>query len=148
MQVRLLILSWILASFAGAQTLAIQRVTVIDATGKPAQPELTVVIEHGRIASISPWKKARVPKDAEIVDGTGKFLIPGLWDMHVHGTATAWSYPLYVANGVLGVREMWGPRNANQWLVRSPIWCCWTRTHSLTSTTRAPSKRSCSTANS
>jgi imidazolonepropionase-like amidohydrolase len=115
MQVRLLILSCILTSLAGAQSLVIQRVNVIDATGKPAQPDLTVVIEHGRIASISPWKKARVPKGAEIVDGRGKFLIPGLWDMHVHGAVTAWSEPLYLANGVLGVREMWGPPNANEW---------------------------------
>jgi len=115
MRVPLLILSCVLASLAGAQSLVVQRVTVIDATGKPAQPDLTVVIENGRIASVGPWKKARVPKDAEIVDGRGKFLIPGLWDMHVHGTAAAWSYPLYLANGVLGVREMWGPPNANEW---------------------------------
>ena len=53
------------------------------------------------------------------MDGTGKFLIPGLWDMHVHGASDASSfqtdYPLYLANGVLGVREMWGPSNANEW---------------------------------
>jgi len=91
---------------------------VIDATGKPAQPDMTVVIERDRIAAITPWKRAKVPKGAQVVDGTGKFLIPGLWDMHVHGTVTggaAQTYLLYLANGILGVREMWGPANANEW---------------------------------
>jgi imidazolonepropionase-like amidohydrolase len=121
----LLILLCILwAPFMQAQTLAIQHVTVIDATGKPAQPDLTVVIEGGRIASVTPSAKAKIPKGAQIVDGVGKFLIPGLWDMHAHdltdtfpheGVPFWWSYGLYLANGVVGVRDMWGPEDANAW---------------------------------
>lgn len=116
------LLSILLSSLAWAGPLVIRRVTVIDATGKPAQPGMTVVIEQDRIAVIGPWKKVKVPAGSQIVDGKGKFLIPGLWDMHVHdyafdsaGIDVTWSYPLYLANGVVGVREMWGPEDANAW---------------------------------
>ena len=115
----LLILLCILwAPFMRAQTLAIQHVTVIDAAGKPAQPDMTVVVERDRIASVAPTRKVKIPKRTHIIDGTGKFLIPGLWDMHVHGAAdsrSGWSYRLYLANGVVGVREMFGPPDANTW---------------------------------
>jgi Amidohydrolase family len=92
-----------------AQTgvLAFTHVTVIDATGSPAQPGMTVVIEKGRIASIGKDAEVVVPQKAQVVDGTGKFLIPGLVDMHVH---TSWDpyfiRPLMLANGVTGVRDM------------------------------------------
>ena len=118
MRTCLLLLCALLIPLGWAQPLVIKRVTVIDATGKPAQPDMTVVIDKDRIAAVSPWKKSKIPKGAQVVDGTGKFLIPGLWDMHVHGVSdnrAAQSYPLYLANGVLGVREMWGPSNANEW---------------------------------
>lgn len=103
---------------AWSQSLAIQHATVIDATGHPAEPDMTVVIEGDRISAISPSKKAHIPKHAQIVDGTGKFLIPGLWDMHVHGASDArapWSHLLFLANGVVGVRDMSGPSDANAW---------------------------------
>ncbi len=50
---------------------------------------------------------ALVPADAQVIDGQGKFLIPGLWDMHAHiqGNEKAW-LPLYIANGVTGIRDM------------------------------------------
>jgi imidazolonepropionase-like amidohydrolase len=120
MWTRLALLSLLSATFIPGETfpgqsLAIQHVTVIDATGRPAQPDMTVVVERDRIAAIVPSKKAKIPKNAQTLDGSGKFLIPGLWDMHVHGTETPWSYGLYLANGVVGVRDMWGPENANAW---------------------------------
>lgn len=120
-----LALLWILgAPVLRAQSLAIEHVTVIDATGIPAQPNITVVIEGGRIASVTPSAKAKIPKGAQIVDAMGKFLIPGLWDMHAHdltdtfpheGVPFWWSYGLYLANGVVGVRDMWGAEDANEW---------------------------------
>jgi imidazolonepropionase-like amidohydrolase len=106
---------------ASSQPLAIKRVTVIDATDRAAQPDMTVVIVGDRIAAVGPSKKTKVPKNAQVVDGAGKFLIPGLWDMHVHGAAdarSAWSYPLFLANGVVGVREMFGPSDARAWRLR------------------------------
>ncbi len=108
---------------AWSQPVVIQRVTVIDATGRPAQPDTTVVIVGGRIAKVGPWKKIKVPKNAQVVDGAGKFLIPGLWDMHVHGASDArspWSHLLFLANGVVGVRDMSGPPDARAWRVEHP----------------------------
>jgi hypothetical protein len=116
MRMRLVLLfSLLLGQLVWAQALVIKRVTVIDATGKPAQPDMTVVIAADRIVTVSPWKKAKIPKDAHVVDGSGKFLIPGLWDMHMHhfpSNRAAQYDLLYLANGVLGVREMFGPSNA------------------------------------
>ena len=124
MRVLWVLLSTLLCPLAWSDSLVIQRVTVIAATGKAAQPSMTVVIEQDQIAAIGPWKKVKAPTGSQIVDGRGKFLIPGLWDMHVHAFATesggkpggkTWMYPLYLVNGIVGVRVMWGPENASAW---------------------------------
>ncbi|MGA7107951.1 MAG: hypothetical protein WBV28_11545 [Terracidiphilus sp.] len=73
-----------------------------------------------RDCSLVPSEKAHIPKNAQIVDGVGKFLIHGLWDMHVHGASDArapWSHPLFLANGVVGVRDMSSPPDAHAWRV-------------------------------
>src|ERR1700747_1872044 len=64
--------------------LILTHVTVIDATGSLAKPDMRVVIRDHKITAIDRKSAIVPPKDAEIVDATGKFLIPGLWDMHVH----------------------------------------------------------------
>lgn len=64
--------------------LVITHVAVIDATGAPAAPDEAIAISGDRIAEIAKSGKIRVPKGAHVVDAKGKFLIPGLWDMHVH----------------------------------------------------------------
>jgi imidazolonepropionase-like amidohydrolase len=104
---------------AGAPAaLVFTHVNLIDATGAPVQPDMTVVIEQRRIVAIAPSATAVVPAQAEIVDARGKYLIPGLWDMHVHTVFGDWiprdqriSLPLFVANGVTGVRDMGGDLN-------------------------------------
>jgi hypothetical protein len=94
-----------------ASAIAITHVTVIDVTGGPGRTDAIVVVRGNRISSIAASDSAPVPVDARVVDGRGKFLIPGLWDMHVHA---AWPNAadavaeLFVANGVTGVRDMWG----------------------------------------
>jgi hypothetical protein len=88
--------------------LAFTNVTVIDMTGAPPKPDMTVVIEGNRITALGKARQVRVPRGAQVVDATGKFLIPGLWDMHVHFTETERSLPLFIANGVTGVRNMGG----------------------------------------
>lgn len=120
------LLSILLSPLAWAGPLVIQHITVIDATGKPEQPDMTVVIERGQITAMGPWKKVKAPAGSQIVDGRGKFLIPGLWDMHAHGYSpdpgkvadAEWMAPLHLANGVVGVRAMSGPEDANQWRVQ------------------------------
>jgi len=95
------------------QTLVLSRVTVIDMTGSPPQSDMTVVITGNRIVALGKTSKISVPKNAQAIDATGKFLIPGLWDMHVHilfllRQLPDTFFPLFVANGVTSVRDMHG----------------------------------------
>jgi hypothetical protein len=88
--------------------LVLTHVTVIDMTGAAAKPDMTVLITGDRIAAIARNNQLRIPRDVQVINATGKFLIPGLWDMHVHFTETERSFPLFIANGVTGVRNMGG----------------------------------------
>ena len=108
------------SGLATTEWIALVHVTAIDpAAADPAQPDRTVVISGDQIISIS---QAPPPQDARVIDGRGKFLIPGLCDMHVHiagVTADAkWSrqtlLPLLIANGVTTVRDMGGDLEALQ----------------------------------
>ncbi len=88
----------------GAAVLLIANVTVIDGTGSmPGAPQ-SVLVRNGRIVAMG---EVRAPRDAEVLDGTGKFLIPGLWDMHTHVLKDAdRTFPKLLAAGVTGVRNM------------------------------------------
>jgi imidazolonepropionase-like amidohydrolase len=89
-----------------AQTIAITDVTVINPRTQAVLPRRTVVVERGRIRSIQP-ATVKLPRNTRLISGFHKFLIPGLWDAHVHLTkAGPLSLPLFVANGVTGVRDM------------------------------------------
>src|SRR4051812_9558161 len=92
-----------------ARPVVFTHVTVIDLTGAPSKSDITVVVAGNRIAAVGKSGKVRIPKDAQIVDASGKFLIPGLWDMHIHSfTEKGWEWLslLLIANGVTGVREL------------------------------------------
>lgn len=96
---------------ASAQsTIAITHVTVIDGADSTPRVDQTVVIRANRIVAVGPSRARPAPAGARIVNGAGKFLIPGLWDMHVHTVTFAGRelLALYVANGVTGVRDMAG----------------------------------------
>ncbi|WP_199243440.1 amidohydrolase family protein [Hymenobacter sedentarius] len=102
----------LLSGASHAQQLTIVHVNVVDVVSGRIQPNMTVVIAGKRIARVSP--SARInPQSGKVVDATGQYLIPGLWDMHTHvyfdGTAAAGTdliLPLFVANGVTGIRDM------------------------------------------
>jgi imidazolonepropionase-like amidohydrolase len=96
------------------QPLVFTHVTIIDATGAPAQSDRTVVIRGDRITEIDKSGTVHAPAGAHVVDATGKFLIPGLWDMHVHWLHKDY-LPLFIANGVTGIRIMWGAPLHHQW---------------------------------
>ena len=104
---------------ADPKTLALTHVTVIDPTGASPQPDRTVLISGSRIASVT---QSPPPEGAQVIDARGKFLIPGLCDMHVHLAGVAadpkWSkttlLPLLIANGVTTVRDMGGELAALQ----------------------------------
>ena len=96
-----------------SKSLALINVTVIDVAGKDAKsalkPDQTVVVTGDRIVAVGRTGRVKAPAGAQVIDATGKYLIPGLWDMHVHlSHATELSLPTLVANGVLGVRDMGG----------------------------------------
>ncbi len=85
-------------------TLAIVGATLIDGTGAAPVADSAVVIENGRIKAVGPRSKVRIPKDANVVDAKGKFLLPGLWDMHAHFEQVEWG-PIYLAAGATTVRD-------------------------------------------
>jgi imidazolonepropionase-like amidohydrolase len=95
-------------------SLVLTHVTIIDATGAPAQPDMTVVIRGDRISEIGKSGTIQAPQGAHVVDAKGKFLIPGVWDMHVHWLHKDY-LPLFIANGVTGIRIMWGDPMHHQW---------------------------------
>ena len=85
-----------------AQSLIFKDATIIDATGAPARKG-SVAITGGRITAIG---KVRARRTDRVIDAKGKFLIPGLWDMHIHLGPPEMFFPLLIANGITGVREM------------------------------------------
>jgi amidohydrolase family protein len=111
---RLFILMFGLVSIvAMAQTrskpIVFTHATVIDATGAGAQSDMVVIVTGETITEIGKFGKIEFPKNSQVIDATGKFLIPGLWDMHVHLTkAGENTLPLFIANGVTSVRDMGG----------------------------------------
>jgi hypothetical protein len=87
-----------------AQTLIIQHATVIDLVSPKPLKDFSVAVSGGRILAIG--KTIKIPPGAHIIDARGKFLIPGLWDMHMHLGLPDAFFPMLVANGITGVREM------------------------------------------
>ena len=124
----LLIISFISCRNARNHDCLITNVNIVDVkTGKILKNK-TVVIDSNRVSAI--YDNEINSSDSTIViDGKGKYLIPGLWDMHAH---YKWNSidtePLLIANGITGVREMWGdmpeyvkiPKNTPQEGVVSP----------------------------
>jgi imidazolonepropionase-like amidohydrolase len=107
------------AAPAQPRALVLDGVAVVDVRSGRAQGGLTVIVEGDRIAEVGRRPALRIPDGARVVDATGKFLIPGLWDMHVHTAFGDWfpgardiALPLFVANGVTGVRDMGGDLDA------------------------------------
>jgi len=98
----------------GDPTLVITHVTVIDPRDGRAEPDRTVAIRGDRIVEVrSSGGDAAIPAGARVIDAAGKFLLPGLWDMHVHTFFGTWvpggkevTLPLFIANGITGVRDM------------------------------------------
>jgi len=103
-----------LGSHVEAQTTTIDNVTIVDVTNGRLQPRKTIVVDGGRILRIDD-ANAETHATATL-DGTGMFVIPGLWDMHVHAyftndTARFHStsevmLPLFIVNGITGVRDL------------------------------------------
>ncbi|MFQ6116078.1 MAG: hypothetical protein ACE5NG_18615, partial [bacterium] len=110
----IILLSFLSCAKPEKADLAITNVTLIDATGAPAQSGMTILITDNRITKIGKAQELKVADEVQVIDGSGKFLIPGLWDMHVHWFKKEY-LPLFIANGVSGIRLMWGTPEHLQW---------------------------------
>ena len=83
-------------------TMVFQHVTVIDVLNGSPLTDRSVAVAGGKIIAVGPAASVETPAGAKVVDSTGKYLIPGLWDMHVHFVFRNYG-PLFVADGVTGV---------------------------------------------
>lgn len=118
---------------AAQERIGITPVTVVDVMKGLLHADHTVIVEDDRVVAVGPEDEVAVPPGTIVVDGTGGYLIPGLWDMHTHllwstdasehyftempegvDSWTLWeryygpTLDLLVANGISGIREMWG----------------------------------------
>lgn len=105
--------AWPGDSLPGLRTnapIAIVNVSVVDVRSGAALAGRTVLLDRGRIQAIGRAGEVPIPASAIRVDGSAKFLIPGLWDMHTHILAVTplLDLPLYIAYGVTNVRDMQG----------------------------------------
>lgn len=92
--------------------LVFTHVSVIDTTGGPLQPDMTLIVSGNHITAMGKSGSVPIPKAAQVTDAKGKFMIPGMWDMHQHTfMRKSKLLPLYslwgnIVNGVTGVRDM------------------------------------------
>ena len=104
-------------------TLQITHVTVIDPASRTVRPDMTVTLSGGLIAAVEPAALAAAPEGVRAIDGRGRFLIPGLMDMHVHtnvAPVTETSLALFLAHGITSVRDMAG----DCWEPQTPPFLC------------------------
>lgn len=96
--------------------LALTHVTVVDPARHRPQPNMTVLISRGRIVAVGRREEIAIERRTKVIDLTGKYLIPGLCDMHTHSIGSEMiSPPLYALNGVTTVREMAGSPVVSGW---------------------------------
>jgi imidazolonepropionase-like amidohydrolase len=89
--------------------LAITHATLIDGSGSAPLPDANVVIEDGRFTRVGPAPQTPIPDGADVIDGRGKFIIPGLVEMHGHIQEPEREHlPLYIAAGVTTVMDLGG----------------------------------------
>src|ERR1700733_13020993 len=91
-------------SASGNETIVLTGGTLIDGTGSAPLADSVVVIEKGRIVFAGARNNAKIPRHAQVVDVSGKTILPGLWDMHAHFEQVEWG-PVYLAAGVTTARD-------------------------------------------
>ena len=88
----------------------IRGVALVDVEAGLLRRRKDVLIRNGQIAQIGEAGSIEGQEPLVAIDGTDKFLLPGLWDMHTHSTkiSSQYPHPLFIANGVTAVRDLWG----------------------------------------
>lgn len=111
--VMMLVLCWSMRGQVHAQqqattptALVFDGVTVVDVGEGKLVPDQRVVITGNRIAAVGGAGMVKVPKEARVIDAGGRYLMPGLWDMHTHVSATPEVFSSLLANGVIGIQDM------------------------------------------
>jgi imidazolonepropionase-like amidohydrolase len=104
---------WPLPRLEPARTrapVAIRHVAIVDVSGARLLRDQTVLVDAGRVAATGPEGSIALPPGAVTLDGRGKYVLPALWDMHVHVYAISplLDLPLYIRYGVTNVRDMQG----------------------------------------
>src|SRR5438876_1658470 len=112
------VLCLFLASIIAAQqqrsaVVVIQGATVIPGTGRPAIRNAAIVIDGGRIRDIGPRNEVRVPGNAQVIDGRGKWVIPGLIDAHVHFSQSG---GLYTRPDIIDLRKRRSYEKEMEWI--------------------------------
>jgi len=104
---------WAQSAEGAGVNLVFAHVTVIDTATGALHPDTFVIVTGDRIEQVGTKHHVRVPKNGKIIDSTGKYMIPGLWDMHIHAffddraeSGRDITLPLFIANGITGVRDM------------------------------------------
>lgn len=92
------------------QLVAITHATLIDPDVATVRRDMTIVMRGTRVTQVGNSAATSIPSGARVIDATGKYVIPGMWDMHVHvdGPGARALLPLFAAHGVTGVRDMNG----------------------------------------
>ena len=95
------------------ETVFIKSVNIIDVESGNSLENRDILIKNNRIRAIDTSGIIKINSNSLIINGSGKFIIPGLWDMHTHSNQhSEWlHHPLYIANGVTGIRDMSGQLN-------------------------------------
>ena len=86
---------------------AFTNVNVVSMTSNRVDADRNVVVDDGRITAVGPAASVAIPPGARVIDGSGRYLAPGLADMHAHPMTTT-DLDAYLANGVTLIRAMWG----------------------------------------
>ena len=88
----------------------IRNVAVVDVEKGVLHGNQDVVVRGGIIVSVGSTESSQAQESLIVIDGTDQYLMPGLWDMHTHSTklSSQYQHPLFIANGVTGVRDLWG----------------------------------------
>jgi hypothetical protein len=94
-------------SIKAQSAIAFTNVAVVDVEKGALRLDQTVVIEGSRIIAADDAQRTRPPRGARVINGEGKFPMPGLWDMHVHAMPRPHVPELFIANGVTGIRDMY-----------------------------------------
>ena len=110
----LLIVDAAISQESKSSVISINDVTVIDVENGKAVANQTILIKESKILFVGEDAEKPNAQIDKTIDGKGKFAIPGLWDMHIHGFSPK-DMTLFPVNGVVGVRVMWGMPQHHQW---------------------------------